>query len=137
MVFERFKVLINTDVSSIEPLKESLDSSLSLSYFPSPWRLFCSRLVETHFHPSGCLLFLNHFNQLKNVGMWLSHHFLQSRMPPFNMGVGAWAVKVKIVPLFELDLSIDPCAVEVLDKAVDLWDLWSLLLYCQPSWTNK
>ena len=59
MVFERFKVLINTDVSSIEPLKESLDSSLSLSYFPSPWRLFCSRLVETQFYPSGCLLFLN------------------------------------------------------------------------------
>ena len=68
MVFERFKVLINTDVSSIESLKESLDSSLSLSYFPSPWRLFCSRLIETHFHLSGCLLSLNHFNQLKNVG---------------------------------------------------------------------
>ena len=49
MVFERFKVLINTYVSSIEPLKESL----------SPRRLFCSRLVETHFHLSGCLVFLN------------------------------------------------------------------------------
>ena len=46
-------------------------------------------------------------------------------------------VKVKIVPLFELELSIDPCAVKVLNRAVDLWDLWSLLLYCQPSWTNK
>ena len=49
MVFERFKVLINTYVSSIEPLKESL----------SPRRLFCSRLLETHFHLSGCLVFLN------------------------------------------------------------------------------
>ena len=41
----------------------------------------------------------------------------------------ALAVNVERVPLLELELPTDPCAVKVLE-AVDLWDLWSLLLYC-------
>ena len=51
-------------------------------------------------------------------------------MPTLDVVVGAWAIKIEIVPLMELELAIDLCAVKVLDKAINLWDMWSLLLYC-------
>jgi hypothetical protein len=51
-------------------------------------------------------------------------------MPTLNIVVSAWAIKIEIVPSLKLKLAIDPCAVEVLDKAVDLWDLLADLLNC-------
>ena len=85
---------LKTVYSPVWCLKESRYSSmlvflpLHLRLFYSPWRFFCSRLVQANFRPCGCLLFLNHFDKLKDVGVWLSHCFLQARMSTFNMCVG-------------------------------------------------
>ena len=45
----------------------------------------CFRLVQTNFHPRDYLIFLNHFDKFKDVGVWFSHCFLQVRMPTFNV----------------------------------------------------
>ena len=86
-MFEGIQVLLNAGVSAI--------ASETLLY--SPWRLFCSRLVQANFRPCGCLLFLNHFDKLKDVGVWLSHCFLQARMPTFNMCIGCQSRNSSIV----------------------------------------
>ena len=95
---------LKTVYSPVWRLKESRYSSMLVrvsaiftSLFYSPWRLFCARLVQTNFHPCGCLLFLNHFDKLKDVGVWLSHCFLQARKPNFNMCVGCQSRNSSIV----------------------------------------
>ena len=62
----------------------------------------------THFHLFACLIFLDYVNKLKDVGGVGFPPLSSSKNAYFHdMIVGAWAVKVKIVPSLELELSID------------------------------
>ena len=86
-------------------------------------------MLQTHIVPSSSSLPL-----LQSAQSCWGVAFPLSVNANLNVVVGAWAIKIEIVPLMELKLPIDPRAVKVLDMAVNLCDLWSLLLY---SWRTN
>jgi hypothetical protein len=78
----------------------------------------CCILLQLHFCCS--LLLSDDINYLKNIRMWFAHDSLQPGMPAFNMIVSSRPIIVIIVPLLESELAIDPGAIELRDKVIDI-----------------
>ena len=55
------------------------------------------------------------------VRVGFSNHFFEARMPTFHMVVGALSRNIKVIPLVELKLAVDPGAVKVVNKLIYLW----------------
>ena len=78
----------------------------------------CCILLQLHFCCS--LLLSDDINDLQNIWMWFAYDPLQPGVPAFDMIVCSRPIVVVVVPLLESELAIDPGAVKVGDKVINI-----------------